>query len=508
MILTKLPASTGAMDTEYLENILGGLITGAAVIFKGRILYANASFCAMLGKEPLEVLGADPVEWFHPEDRLSFRATLKRRAEGMRPRGTHLYRMSLGPGKTLQVEVEASPLQRRGMILILARDVSQKIRLEERLRQVQKMEALGQLAAGVAHDFNNLLGAMANYLTIMRAHVGSGTEAMTLLSEMQGLIERGSDLVRQILVASKMEGEKEPSTEDLNRVIRPIIRILRHTLPKRIRVVFEEGGVPPIRMDPSQIQQVVMNLCMNAADAMPRGGEIKIDTCLVELTRAMTQGIPGVEPGRYARITVSDTGLGMTQEVRERIFEPFFTTKDNAERTGLGLSICYAIVRRHGGFIEVESTPGAGSEFKVYLPFVEGAVHTLTPEPDGRIPKGSETILLVEDEEAMRSSTRRLLEEMGYTVVAASSGVEALEVLSAGEERIDMVLLDLGMPGMDGLETLRRMKDLKAVVKAVIMTGLPHSPEAKEALKEGAVGVLQKPFSLAQLAQILRDALD
>jgi hypothetical protein len=494
---------------ERLEPLLGGLLTGVAVLWAGKVVYANPALCSLVGVSREEILGVDPVDWFCPEDKGSFKAMLRRRYEGARQKSGHLLRLCTSGGNVIQVELEACLIHgiEAADLILLLRDVSQRALLEERLRQVQKMEAIGQLAAGIAHDFNNLLGAMANYVTLLRAHLSPGSETMDLLGEIQALVERGSDLVRQILIASKMEEAKEPREEELAKVIRPVVKMLRHSLPKRVKVILEERDLPPFRMDAAQIQQVIMNLCINAADAMPQGGEIRIRMESQRIEDPTSWGLQKWQAGTYAVISVSDTGVGIPPEVRHRIFDPFFTTKDERERSGLGLSICYAIVKRHGGFIDVESTPGAGTTFRVYLPMVEGTGET--PPREAKISSGKgERILLVEDEDAMRSSTRLLLEALGYKVLVASGGREALEIIARGQEEIDLILLDLGMPGMDGLETYRRLKELRGPMSTVLMTGLPQSQEAREALKEGIKLVLQKPFRVEQLSETLRQALE
>lgn len=495
------------MVTEAVEKLLEQLLTGALLVRDGKVLYANPSLGVLLDRPVEQLKGRDPLELFHPQDKSSIRQMLRRRAEGVRPRGPHLYRM-LGPsGKSLQVEVEATSIgdESTGTLLLLIRDVSQRQEMEERLRQVHKMEAIGNLAAGIAHDFNNLLGAMANYLTLLRAHLAHGSEALEKMAEIQALVDRGTDLVRQILSASRM-GRTEPKVQDLHKIILPVVRMLRHSLPKDISISLEEGDVPPFRVDQGQIQQVIMNLCINGADAMPQGGEIKIRTGRKQIPKWLAEGIPGVEPGMYARITVCDNGVGMSPEVRERIFEPFFTTKAGKDRTGLGLSICYAIVRAHGGFMDVESTPGQGSTFNVYLPLVEG-----TPEAETqpqRVEFGRETVLVVDDEEPMRLSTEQLLSSIGYRTLTASSGREALELLARDPTSVDLAVLDLGMPGMDGLQTFQEMRQIRPDLPAILLTGLPQSQQVRSAMIQGIRGVLAKPFRLEELSSCIRRALE
>jgi CheY-like chemotaxis protein len=249
-----------------------------------------------------------------------------------------------------------------------------------------------------------------------------------------------------------------------------------------------------------------MNLCINASDAMPQGGEIQVQTtrCLISKERADT--IEEIEAGPFSRITVSDSGVGMSPEARQRIFEPFFTTKGEKERSGLGLSICHAAVRAHGGFIDVHSRPGEGTVFSVYLPLAEEAAPRETPEDD-RIVEGNGTLLLVDDERTMTESTALLLGDIGYSVQTACSGKEAVEVFSENADEIQLILMDLGMPGMDGLEAFMRIRDLRPEARALLLTGLPQSDEAQRALREGFVGIVQKPFRLEELSRKIKDAL-
>jgi CheY-like chemotaxis protein len=259
-------------------------------------------------------------------------------------------------------------------------------------------------------------------------------------------------------------------------------------------------------MDAGQLQQVIMNLCINASDAMPWGGEIRITTGRSRVTGGVADQLPGVEPGYYARITVSDTGTGMSPEVQRRIFEPFFTTKKGMDRNGLGLSICHRIVRNHGGFMDVKSSLGRGSTFTVYLPLL-GGEKIEERHMSLASSRGEETLLLVDDEHSMLESTASLLRDLSYRVFTASDGGEAVEVFARHAEEIQLVIVDLGMPGMDGSETFRRIKEIRPTVRALLMTGLPHSPEAQEALRAGFVGVIQKPFRLEEMSEKIRYAL-
>jgi two-component system, cell cycle sensor histidine kinase and response regulator CckA len=499
----------GMSGPNGLSDLFDALPTGVLLVLDGRISYANGSSRGILAREGEEITGTDFADWFHPEDRVSLRQVLRRRAEGVRSRGAHTYRLD-GPGDApLGVEVETAPAGGANpcQVIVLLRSVEQRRSGEERLRQVQKMEAIGQLAAGIAHDFNNILGAMANYVTLLKAHVlQQGNGGREHLAEIQGLVDRGTDLVRQILSASRM-GKGVQEVHELQAVLKPVVRMLRHTLPKRVRIVVEEEELPPFRLDSGQVQQVIMNLCINAGDAMPQGGDIRIQTGRRNVTRFVAENVPGVEPGPFARIAVTDSGVGMSPEVRQRVFEPFFTTKAEGDHSGLGLSICYAIVRGHGGFMDVESGPGKGSTFAVFLPLIEGQP-SQAASPNQSIEGGQETLLLVDDERPMLASTESLLRGLGYGTLTVSSGADAVELFSRRSNEIQLVLVDLGMPGLDGRETFRRMKGIHPGVRALLFTGLPESEEAHRALAEGIRGIVRKPFKLEELSRRIREVLD
>jgi two-component system cell cycle sensor histidine kinase/response regulator CckA len=502
--------SMDSSGSHIYKDLFEGIPTAILLVRSERIVYSNPAASQLTGLEPDELSGIDPVELFEAEDRVRLRKIFRRRMEGARSRGGLVFRLQRPDGTIVRVEMESTPVKgdEFGTLLVFFRDVARRRRMEDRFRQIQKMEAVGQLAAGIAHDFNNLLGAMANYLTLLRAHVDPKEPEDGYLRQIQGLVDRGTALVRQVLSVSRTEGRELP-VHDLNETLRPVIQMLHHSLPKRVAIQVEEGdGLLPFRMDSGQIQQVVMNLCINAADAMPAGGQIRLRTSRSRVTREMAESIPGVEPGHYARITVTDSGVGMDRDVRQRIFEPFFTTKKDGERSGLGLSMCYAIVRQHGGFIDVESETSRGTSFSVFLPLVEGELRIEAPARERpEVQEGQETLLLVDDEPTMVDSTALLLRGLGYTVFEATSGREALNLLAENTNEIQLALIDMGMPGMDGVETFREMRKVQRDLRALLLTGLPQSDEAQEALTEGFADIVEKPFRVHELCLKIRRAL-
>jgi PAS domain S-box-containing protein len=489
--------------TEFFDGFPAGIL----LVKDGKVIYGNPAVGDLLLRGDPVLEGEDFVRLFHRDDRDALQKNLKRIEEGADPGGSHWFRMIRSDNSFLRVELNFTAMgdHDRGEVLFLIRDVSSQHRIAERLRQVKKLEALGQLAAGIVHDFNNVLGALANYARMITKHLEPTNEARANLVEMQELVERGAALVGQILSVSR-RGEEKRAAHDINQVIGGVLRMLRHTLPKRVSIKAELGEIPPFLMDPGQIQQVMMNLCINAADAMPQGGVVTVRTERGRVSSEAGEPFPKITHDAFVRISVSDTGVGIEPDVLKRIFEPFYSTKGD-DRSGLGLSICNEIVREHGGLIDVTSTPNEGSTVSIYLPFMEG------PKPEAEVAPcevrgGEETLLLVDDEETMLKSTTMLLQDLGYHMITAGSGPEAVDLFSKNPEDVDLILLDQGMPGMDGMETLTRLREIRPDVRVLLITGLSQSEEIQKALKQGAFGIIQKPFRLEDLSDKIREALE
>ena len=380
-------------------------------------------------------------------------------------------------------------------------------RTQAQLLQAQKMEAIGQLAGGIAHDFDNLLTSIGGFAELLLWKAPQGSQQHRDLHQIKIAAERATALTRQLRLFTRQEqGEHRPV--QLNSVVGETRDLLGHSIPKGITIELRlEPELWTVEADPSQISQVLMNLCLNARDAMPDGGTLTLETRNVTLDEEQAQAILAARPGRYVHLSVSDTGCGMSPKVEARLFEPFFTTKEAGKGTGLGLAVVYGIVKGHNGFISVRSEIGRGSTFRIYLPAIELAVEK--GETEGlEPPTGTETILLVDDEKAVRELGQRVLEHCGYTVLTVENGVQALEVYQAHQGEIALVVLDAAMPEMGGRQCLRRLRDLDPQVKVLISTGYPANSLAQKLVAEGALGVVEKPFLLQDFAVTVREVLD
>ncbi|MBW1723564.1 MAG: PAS domain S-box protein, partial [Deltaproteobacteria bacterium] len=393
----------------------------------------------------------------------------------------------------------------------IACDITKQKKLETQLRHAQKMEVVGTLVSGISHDFNNLLQAIYGYTQILLMDKRSDDVDWDRLKGIEEAAGRARDLLQQLLIFSrKVESRKRPV--DLNREIRQGIKILRRTIPRMIDIQFREG--PNLRMinaDPVQMGQVVMNLSVNARDAMPEGGELIIETGNVILDQEYADSHLWVEPGEYVCLSVSDTGVGMDKETMEHIFEPFFTTKEIGKGTGLGLSTVYGIVQDHGGHITCQSEPGKGTTFRVYLP-VLAADHSGREENGGRededLPGGKETILLVDDDDMLRKTGSEMLQRFGYRVLTAESGEKALEVYRENKEKIALVILDLVMPGMGGKRCLEKLIEMDPGVRVLVASGYSANGLLEDSLRAGAMVTILKPFEMKELMKAVRKALD
>jgi two-component system cell cycle sensor histidine kinase/response regulator CckA len=415
-------------------------------------------------------------------------------------------------GTFVDVEISASPIEFRGRTarLTLLSDVTEKRSLEAQLLQSQKMESMGRLAGGVAHDFNNLLGIITGYGELLRKRVGADPRLVKYVDDIVKAADRAAGLTRQLLAFSRRQ-VLQPRILDLNAVVAETEKMLRRLIGEDIQLmtVLDEH-VGPVRADPSQMDQVLMNLAVNARDAMPRGGRLTIETGNVVLDQAYAREHAGVEPGHYVMLAVSDTGHGMTPEVRSRIFEPFFTTKDPGKGTGLGLATVHGIVKQSEGHIWVYSEPGRGATFKVYLPRTDApglAIEAPAPVPI-ELPRGSETILLVEDEASLRELVRECLEASGYKMLEASHGTAALEVGERHPGRIDLLMTDVVMPGMSGRELAEHLRASRPEIRTLYMSGYTDDAVVLHGVLAEDMAFLQKPFTAAQLARQVREVLD
>ena len=380
-------------------------------------------------------------------------------------------------------------------------------RLEQQLVQAQKMEGLGTLAGGIAHDFNNILAIILGYTNKLESSRSKPHEFPGAIKVIKEAVERGAALVQQLLTSAR-QTEARFSSVDLNALARELERMLQATFPKTIGFNLELApDLPPITADKSQVHQVLLNLCVNARDAMPDGGTLELVTSITP-GADLTEMFSGVTAENYACVRVRDTGIGMSRQVKAHIFEPFFTTKERSKGTGLGLSVVYGVVNNHRGFVQVESEPGAGTSFIIYLPVKHHTAEQLggdrTGAPRQDIPQ---TILLVEDEEMLRELGVSILESEGFRVIAAKDGMEAVALFEAHSDEIGLVVCDLGLPRLGGREAFLKMKESKPGVRAIVASGYLEPTIRSEMLKAGVIDTIQKPYDFNDLLTKIRSII-
>jgi two-component system cell cycle sensor histidine kinase/response regulator CckA len=413
-------------------------------------------------------------------------------------------------GKVIDAEVIAHPLRYAGrsVQLVVAQDIGERHQLEEQLRQAQKMEAVGRLAGGVAHDFNNLLMVIKGHTELLMNALPPSDRVARKIEQIDRAADRAAALTRQLLAFSRMQ-VLQPRVMNLNEVVEDMGKLIPRLIGEDVELILRNSpDLGAIRADASQMEQVIMNLAVNARDAMPHGGRLVIETANAELDRAYSNSRPVVEPGRYVLLAVSDTGIGMDQETQGRIFEPFFTTKEQGKGTGLGLSTVYGVVKQSGGFIWVYSEVGKGTSFKIYLPCVDQPVeHGGVAKPLGDAPRGSETVLLAEDEQDVRELAREFLESGGYTVLEATNGQDALRVAVQHSGKIDLLVTDMVMPGMTGQHLAARLQPERNGLAVIYMSGYSEHAATEGAQSAPNMRVLTKPFSRNAILRAVRDVL-
>jgi PAS domain S-box-containing protein len=389
-------------------------------------------------------------------------------------------------------------------------DLTERKLLEDQLRQAQKMEAVGQLAGGVAHDFNNILAATMMRLGLLQSDPDLTSDTRAALRELEGDVRRAASLTRQLLIFSRRQA-MQVKRLDLNEVLSNLLKMLRRLLGEHIDLLFQGGGTSlSVEADAGMMEQVVMNLCVNARDAMPGGGRLTLGTRRLDIDAESAKANPEARPGPFVCLTVTDTGTGMDEATMRHVFEPFFTTKEVGKGTGLGLATVYGIVKQHQGWVEVDSTVGKGSTFRVYLPASAGpATGEESSVTINDVRGGTETILLVEDEATLRRMAALSLKKRGYTVLEAANGVEALKLWAEQQERVDLLLTDMVMPeGVTGLDLAGRLRKDKAALKVIVSSGYSADMATQDVLKERRIRFLPKPYEGATLLKVVRDCLD
>jgi two-component system, cell cycle sensor histidine kinase and response regulator CckA len=498
----------------------------------GRIALVNAQTERLFGYardeligQPVELLVPDQVRDLHPARRAGYVADPRPRpmGAGMQLAGRRR------DGSTFPAEVSLAALGTDEGLLVTAvvRDVTERLelaaererlrtqadrdKLERRLEQSQRLESLGQLAGGVAHDFNNLLGVISNYAAFAGEEVARqlpgvpGQVVRDDIEQVQRAAERAAGLTRQLLAFARQE-VIQPRVLNINEVVRSVEQLLIRTLGEHIELITDlASDLCPVVADPGQIEQVLINLAVNARDAMPGGGKLTIRTANTDLDGAAAQA--DLPPGRYVTVKVSDTGTGIPKDVLDRVFEPFFTTKPKGQGTGLGLATVYGIIHQAGGHVRIYSEPGLGTILTALLPVTQQELATEEPS-SARDQRGhGETVLVVEDEPAMREVSRRILARNGYRVVAAAGGDDALNVLASEPEHIDVLLTDVIMPHMQGRELADRLHVLQPAARVVFMSGYTHGLLSEQGVLESGVHLIEKPFSELTLLAKLREVL-
>jgi two-component system, cell cycle sensor histidine kinase and response regulator CckA len=508
-ITAKLKAEAALRESrEYLNQIINCI--GDPIFVKDRehkFVLVNDALCALAGKPREELLG----QALMPEEML---LPIWEKEEEVFATCTECLTEDTivdGSGKTCIVQTRKSRLVDKNgnrQIVGVLRDISEYKRLEAQFLQSQKMEAIGVLAGGVAHDFNNLLNVINGYSEMVLDDLNEDDPIRKDLEQVRNAGRRASDLTSQLLAFGRKQ-MLQPKVLDLNRIINTMSSMLSRIIGEDIELLLEtQSGLGMIRTDPAKLEQAIINLAVNARDAMPQGGKLIIETANAKFDANFTQGHPSVKAGSYILLAMSDNGIGMDAATKARIFEPFFTSKEKGRGTGLGLSTVYGIVKQSNGHIWVYSEPGEGTTFKIFFPQVEGETNSLSVEATKSVLSGSETVLLVEDEDAVRSLACRILRDRGYKVLEASGGEEALKIACDFDGDIHIVLTDAVMPGMNGNKLVPQLEEKHPGIKSLYMSGYTDSAVIQQGLLNSNIAFLQKPFTVEGLARKMREVLN
>lgn len=479
----------------------------------GAVRYASPSIERVLGYTPAEMVATRRPDFVHPDDQAKSLESFKRALANPGVPITCDFRVRHRNGQWRVIEIVRRSIPdeaKEGYVIANGRDVTDSIKLEEQLRQSQKMEAIGQLSGGVAHDFNNILTVIQGHVSLMDAQKIQPVEARESLSEIGRSAERAANLTRQLLAFSRRQ-TLQPVALDVNEVVANMTRMLKRIVGEDIKMHMIYASRPAtVRADATMLEQVLLNLVVNSRDALPKGGKLVIETSETELKEPMVEQIPQARPGRFVCLSVSDTGNGIPAEILPRIFDPFFTTKDVGKGTGLGLATVYGIVQQHQGWINAYSDVGKGTTFKVYLPRHEQPITAALPENSvTKASNGRETVLLVEDELALRALVRRVLMKLGYQILEAPTAAAALAIWATNRSDVNLLLTDVVMPdGMSGLDLAKRLMAEKPGLKVIYTSGYSSEIAGKDFPLQEGVNFLSKPFDPAKLSQLVRTTLD
>ncbi len=496
---------------EKYRSLVEHSLLGVLVIQNDVIIYANPTLSDLFETDLDRLIGMSLESFVHPNDYMQLFEKLSEAA--LSPNRDIRFTIRLiaqsGVIKTLDGWAAGISYMGRPALQAVLVDVTETKKLEEQLIQSQKMESIGQLASGIAHDFNNLLGSIYGVIELLgRKYAGVDPTLTKYVGVLDTSAKRAAELTSQLLTFSRQrEGDVKPIR--LNDIVNDSMKILTRSIGKNIKI---ESALDPnlhtVEADPSQMESVIINLSINSRDAMPNGGTLRLETSNVEFTPQILKQFPEASPGNYACMTVSDTGMGMTPEIRLRIFEPFFTTKPVGKGTGLGLSIVYGVVKNHKGLVKVYSEPGLGTTFKVYLPASDKLPLDEAISNVRETPRGNETILIIDDEVTLLDLTREILEGLGYKVITAEGALAGIDTYKQHSSEIDLVILDMLMPEMTGSEVYPQLIKIKPDARVLLATGLNMGEKVEHLLAMGVNAVVGKPYSVSDLASHIRKAID
>ena len=488
---------------KHLEAILRNMSEGILELtLEQKIIYANPAAISLVGIPEDKLLASSFIELFSRNDREGIKSLLEFRSQSLK-NITEDSPVILN-GKEVSLDLMSFKDEERHSIVVIVGDVSERRRMQAQLQEAQKMEAIGTLAGGIAHDFNNLLMGIQGNVSLMLLDVDSTHPHKQRLITIEKLIQGGSKLTKQILGYAR-EGKYEVRAINLNQIVEETSETFGRA--KKDITVHRDlaGDLLPVEADQGQIEQVLLSLYVNSWQAMPGGGNIYLKTMSTS-DKDMKYKMYEPKPGNYVLFTITDTGTGMDKKTRGRIFDPFFTTRGMGRGTGLGLASVYGIIKGHGGYIDVDSEKGSGTTFSIYLPASEKQA-AKREEPAEEVLKGTETVLFVDDEGMIIDVGREILKTLGYQVLLARGGKEAIEVYKANKDRIDMVILDMIMPDMGGGETYDLLKEINPQIKVLLSSGYSIEGQAQEIMERGCNGFIQKPFDVKQLSAKMRKIL-
>ncbi len=497
------------IERNMLSHALKQVNEGLSVFdIDGKILFVNEAFLDTFGYTREELIGTSISNLYSPLSGYDFQlhilpATLRGGWNGeLKVKRKDGREITIFLSTTPVVDEEGQPV----VIVGVMSDITLRKQLEEQLRQSQKMEAIGQLAGGIAHDFNNLLTVIEGYIDLLQNKIKVKDSIASYVTQMKKATDRAVSLTRQLLTFSRRQ-IMQPKIIDINKTIKDLSAMLQRLIGEHIELITNlDSGLWKVKADPNQMEQVIMNLVVNARDAMPDGGSLVIETKQIKLDSTYNRFHPDVKPGHYVMVSISDTGIGMNEEVRRRIFEPFFTTKEKGKGTGLGLATVYGIVKQSGGHISVYSEVGKGTTFYIYLPAVKTQKQERSEEKGESHTKGQgQRILVVEDEYLVRELICDTLQTLGYKVWEASNGEQALKIYAEHKNEIDLILTDLIMPVMNGRKLIETITKENPNVQVLFMSGYDDNAISKHGMLEEGINYIQKPFSPSVLASKLQE---